>query len=150
MDHGGSYGIAPASRCRSTEIPPSRWVRSRHVCFHVRVLYSYFGFPVLILSSGPAVCGLIMASVVYLISHTVFGASWAGLLVFDFMILLLTVWKAFSSYRKRGGRLLSTLLCDGERFLSLPGTAVNGVQAPFIFCVLSRFCIPSIALTSAV
>ncbi|KAJ7107334.1 hypothetical protein C8R44DRAFT_804513 [Mycena epipterygia] len=42
-----------------------------------------------------------------------FGASWTCLLVFDCMILSLTAWKAFVSYRQRGGRLLSTLVRDG-------------------------------------
>lgn len=64
-----------------------------------------------------------------LIADVVYGASWAGILFFDCMILSLTVWKAFVSYRKRGGRLLSTLVRDGESFrnLNLLVTAVDGV-----------------------
>ncbi|KAJ7135798.1 hypothetical protein C8R44DRAFT_869496 [Mycena epipterygia] len=45
-----------------------------------------------------------------------FGASWAGLLFFDCMILSLTAWKAFLSYNKPSGRLISILVRHGALF----------------------------------
>ncbi|KAJ7135804.1 hypothetical protein C8R44DRAFT_696099 [Mycena epipterygia] len=44
------------------------------------------------------------------------GVSWVALVLFDCMILSLTIWKAFVSYRERGGRLLSILVRDGALY----------------------------------
>ncbi|KAJ7135797.1 hypothetical protein C8R44DRAFT_869495 [Mycena epipterygia] len=61
-----------------------------------------------------------------------FGASWAGLLVFDCMILSLTVWKAFVSYRERGGRLLSILVRDGAVYFLVMAVQHATIIASFV------------------
>ena len=51
------------------------------------------------------------------LTHTGFGAAWAGMLVFDSLVFCMTLYKAIVLPRPIGVNILDILFRDGELYL---------------------------------
>ena len=52
------------------------------------------------------------------LTHTGFGAAWAGMLVFDSLVFCMTLYKSIVLPRPNGVNILDILLRDGVLYLS--------------------------------